>query len=103
MPCRGKRGRIRHMSVKEQIVHTHWLYGKGENKILEFKHAVREETNCNECFHRIVCTRDEEKRCVNFEFGRSDAKTSCERCSHYFTRYDKTKVPCFYCKEFVQK
>lgn len=87
--------------MEEKIVHTHWLYGKGDGKTLEFKHPVRENSKCYECFHREVCTRDEGKRCVNYNFSNSDGTTSCGCCIHQYTKYDRTPIPCFYCKEFI--
>lgn len=85
--------------MSKKIVHTHWLYGHGPEKKLEFKHAVATETNCTTCIHVKVCTRSEEKRCVNFELGTSQ-HSNCHACIHHYTRFDKDKVPCFHCYDY---
>ena len=76
---------------------THWLYGMGPDKRLDFKVEVDKETKCATCFHREVCSCDMEKRCSNYKFGDSRYK-GCEGCINHFTRYDKDSVPCFHCR-----
>ena len=83
---------------------THWLYGRGPDKLLDFKREIDVETDCGKCIHREVCDLQMEKRCENYEFGTSGAK-SCHSCIHRFTRYenDKDKVPCFSCPWFQER
>ncbi len=78
---------------------THWLFGRGPNKVLDFAHEIAEETDCSACIHKDVCDRDTEKRCENYTFGTSEG-SGCQSCSHRFTRYDKDAVPCFSCPWF---
>ena len=78
---------------------THWLFGRGPNKVLDFAREVDAETDCSKCTHREVCDRDMVKRCENYVFGDSAGK-SCQGCSHRYTRYDKDAVPCFSCPWF---
>lgn len=80
---------------------THWLYGDGPDKILDFKREVDEETDCGKCTHREVCDRNMEKRCENYVFGTS-AASGCQGCLHKYTRYDKDPVPCFSCPWFEE-
>lgn len=84
---------------------THWLFGIGPDKRLEFKKEVDKETDCRKCIHSEVCDRSMEKRCTNFKFGSSMGRPGCDQCLHRFTRFDKdeTKVPCFHCKWFKPK
>lgn len=82
------------------IQHTHWLYGEGPQRLLHFKTAILEESRCQECAHRNVCSFEMGKRCVNFDFGNSDG-SDCGQCLHRFTRYDKERVPCFLCKDYL--
>jgi len=42
---------------------THWLFGRGPDKLLDFKREIHEETECSKCIHREVCDRNMEKRC----------------------------------------
>lgn len=78
---------------------THWLYGMGPNKALDFNVEIDKETECSRCLHRKVCAYKMEERCVNYRFGTSE-HTGCHGCIHRFTRWDKDAVPCFHCKEF---
>jgi len=85
------------------IVHHHWLFGRGPDKVLEFKEPVRVETNCQACAHNKVCGHVMDKRCVNYEFG-SSSNTGCGSCHHMYTRWDpKDRVPCFNCKDFLPR
>ena len=79
---------------------THWLFGRGPNKVLEFAREVDEETDCARCIHREVCDRNMEKRCENYKFGTSDGR-GCMACIHRHTRFDKEAVPCFSCPWFL--
>jgi len=80
---------------------THWLYGRGPDKILDFKKEIDEESDCSKCIHREVCSFDMSKRCENYTWGTSEhASTSCHSCSRRFTRFDEHKVPCFTCPWF---
>jgi hypothetical protein len=81
---------------------THWLYGRGPDKALDFQREVDVETNCMECTHREVCGKDMEKRCENYVFGSSSGR-DCQGCGHKYTRYDKDPVPCFSCPWFEAK
>lgn len=87
------------LRTSESSVKTHWLYGHGLDKILDFKREVDEETDCSACVHREVCGRDVEKRCENYQYGTSE-RSACQGCSHRFTRYDEKSVPCFSCPWF---
>lgn len=78
---------------------THWLYGRGPNKVLDFTREIEEETDCMKCHHREVCDHDKERRCENFEFGSSEGH-GCQGCIHKYTRYDEKAVPCFTCPWF---
>ena len=82
---------------------THWLYGRGPDKVLEFAVEVDTETSCATCIHKVVCDGDMEKRCSNFLFGNSDQPRGCLQCLHRFTRWDKDRVPCFHCKFHMAK
>ena len=73
---------------------THWLFGRGPDKVLDFKREIDEETDCSKCIHREVCDRNMERRCENYVFGTS-AGHGCQGCLHQYTRYDKDPVPCF--------
>jgi len=84
-------------------VKTHWLFGRGPDKVLDFKREVDEETDCGKCIHREVCDRNTEKRCNNFVFGSSGTKGGCLACSHRFTRYHQDSVPCFSCPWFEEQ
>lgn len=68
----------------------------------ELKKQITEETNCEDCFHYLVCGDNDIKRwCENYEEIKSP-EYSCETCKHYLsTGYNEEKVPCFYCEEFV--
>ena len=80
---------------------THWLFGKGPNKIVEFKHEIDQESDCRYCLHRKVCDRhNTEQRCINYEFGTSEHR-GCGGCLHRFTRWDKDAIPCFHCEDFL--
>lgn len=81
---------------------THWLFGRGPDKILDFKKEIDVETDCGGCIHNEVCDHNNEKRCENYVFGDSRGK-SCQGCLHKYTRYDKDKVPCFTCPWFRPK
>jgi hypothetical protein len=81
---------------------THWLFGRGPDKLLDFKREIDEETDCGKCIHREVCDRDMEKRCENYAFGTSEGR-SCQSCLHRYTRYDKVPVPCFSCPWFEER
>ena len=78
---------------------THWLYGSGPDRRLDFKVEIDEETRCCRCFHSDVCDYSMEKRCSNYSCG-SSVGDGCQSCSHRFTRYDKDPVPCFICPFF---
>lgn len=80
---------------------THWLYGRGPDKVLDFKREIDAETDCGKCIHREVCDRNMHKRCENFVFGTSVGGL-CQACVHRFTRYDKDPVPCFSCPWFQE-
>ena len=80
---------------------THWLFGRGPDKLLDFKREIDEETDCGKCLHREVCDRNMEKRCENYVFGTS-AGHGCQGCLHKYTRYDKDAVPCFSCPWFEE-
>ena len=83
---------------------THWLFGRGPDRLLDFKREIDEETDCGKCIHREVCDRDMEKRCENYVFGTSAAEgRSCQSCLHKYTRYDKDRVPCFSCPWFEER
>jgi hypothetical protein len=81
---------------EEKIVHTHWLFGMGPNKVVEFNHPVREETDCKTCIHNEVCSHDVQKRCVNFD-NRATPEHGCSGCLHHYTKFHKDTIPCFYC------
>lgn len=78
---------------------THWLFGQGPDKLLNFKREVESETDCTKRIHSEVCGRDMQNRCENYEFGTSDGR-GCQGCSHRYTRFDKEPVPCFSCPWF---
>ncbi len=84
---------------------THWLFGRGPDKLLDFKREVDEETDCSKCIHNEVCGHDMQKRCENYVFGTSEGPEghSCQACSHRFTRFDKDSVPCFSCPWFQER
>ena len=73
---------------------THWLFGS-----VDLVQEIDKETECGACIHREVCDRDVVKRCENYKFGTSAAR-SCGSCSHRFTRFDNSPVPCFSCPWF---
>jgi len=87
--------------MSETKKHTHWLYGHGPNKELDFNIYVESETKCKECIHRHVCNYNMAKRCVNRTFATSSA-TGCGGCIHRYTRWDKDHVPCFQCNDFLR-
>lgn len=89
--------------TEETPKHTHWLYGRGPNKEIDFELHVSEETDCSKCIHDEVCDHNMQKRCGNFLFGSSEDMHGCQPCNHRFTRFDKEPVPCFTCKWFVEK
>lgn len=73
----------------------HWLYGEKKYEVL-----VEQETECHKCFHKEVCNYDREKRCSNYEFGRSDY-SGCPSCLKNYARHDKEQpILCFHCKNF---
>jgi hypothetical protein len=79
---------------------THWLYGRGPDKRLDFEHEVDVETDCSKCVHNKVCDHDMERRCANYHCGTSEGR-GCQSCLHKYTRYDgKDPVPCFSCPSF---
>lgn len=80
---------------------THWLFGRGPDKLLDFKREVDAETDCGKCIHREVCDHDMERRCENYDCGTS-AGHGCQSCSHKYTRYDAAAVPCFSCPWFEE-
>lgn len=80
---------------------THWLYGWGPNKEIQFEVEVDKETDCSKCIHVTVCSHEKEHRCVNYKCGSADA--SCDGCEHKFTRYDKEMIPCFHCNNYSEK
>ena len=83
---------------------THWLYGFGTNKEVKFKKEINQETKCQPCLHRKVCSFNMEKRCVNYEWGTSEHKPEhCYSCVHHYTRFDKDSIPCFRCNDFLKK
>jgi hypothetical protein len=85
------------------MMKTHWLFGRGPDKLLDFKREVDAETDCNKCVHRKVCDLDMERRCDNYECGTSVGR-GCQACSHKYTRYDgKDPVPCFSCPSFEEQ
>lgn len=82
---------------------THWLHGRGPEKRLDFVREIDVESDCGKCVHRKVCNHKMEDRCENFWFGTSAAQ-GCHACTHRFTRFDvndKTRVPCFSCRDFL--
>ena len=83
---------------------THWLFGNGPNKSLEFNIEIDKETNCTSCIHNEVCHRMMDTLCNNYLFGASDCRDQhgCSSCSHRYTRFDKDEVPCFTCKKFKE-
>ena len=84
------------------IKHTHWLYGSGPDKVVEFNHPIELETECKDCIHDKVCKRDMVTQCNNYQFGCSGAE-NCHSCLHKYTRWDKDRLPCFFCKDFLGK
>ena len=78
------------------IKKKHWLFGE-----IRFNVEVIEEDKCHECLHAIVCARNMEKFCLNYDFGNSEE--GCQSCIHRFARWDKDKIPCFKCKYFSKK
>lgn len=78
---------------------THWLFGRGPDKLLDFAREIEAETDCARCIHGEVCDRNMEKRCDNYKFGTSESR-GCHGCLHRFTRFDKDTVPCFTCHWF---
>ena len=83
------------------IKHTHWLYGFGPDKEVKFNTPIKVEDDCVKCLHNKVCNRSMDKRCENYEFGSSSDLNCCQSCIHKYTRYDKDKIPCFKCKDFL--
>lgn len=73
----------------------HWLYS------VELKVDIEEETKCGDCIHYKVCSHAMEERCSNYRFGRSD-ETHCQSCTNHYARFDKDKVPCFHCGDFLK-
>ena len=78
---------------------THWLFGSGPDKVLNFAREIEAETDCSKCIHNKVCGHDMEKRCDNYEFGTSTGR-GCQACLHRHTRFDNDHVPCFSCPSF---
>lgn len=90
------------MRARGGSVKTHWLYGSGPDKLLDFQREVDAESDCSKCVHREVCDQAMERRCENYVFGTS-AERSCQSCLHKYTRYDaKDPVPCFSCPWFMK-
>jgi len=81
---------------------THWLYGFGPNKEVKVNVEIDEETDCSPCVHRKICDYTMEKRCLNYMRGTSEGR-GCTSCLLRFTRYDKDKIPCFICVNFLGK
>ncbi len=80
---------------------THWLFGRGPDKVLDFAREIEAETDCSKCIHNEVCGHDMEKRCENYVFGSSAVRgCGCQTCLHRFTRFDNDHVPCFSCPWF---
>jgi len=80
---------------------THWLYGRGPDKVLVFEHEIDVEADCTKCVHRKVCDYKMDKRCENYTFGTSQF-SGCQGCLHKYTRWDKDAVPCFSCPYFQE-
>jgi hypothetical protein len=78
---------------------THWLFGRGPDKTLDFAREIDVETDCSKCIHNEVCGHDMEKRCENYQFGTSPNR-GCQSCLHRFTRFHSESVPCFSCPWF---
>jgi len=83
--------------MKQSNPVNHWLYGVDKRK-----YRIKKETSCSKCLHSKVCGCDVEKRCKNYVFGTSAGK-GCTSCLLRFTRFDKDKVPCFICFEFLER
>lgn len=64
--------------------------------MIDLKQAILKETDCNECFHYLVCHHNKENLCTNYVFGNS-VETGCSSCENRFHRDNR---PCFHCKEF---
>lgn len=79
---------------------THWLYGRGPNRVIEFIQEIDEETKCEDCIHKKVCAVVMEHRCINYTFGTSEFR-GCQGCVHKYTRFDKDPIPCFSCPDFI--
>lgn len=79
---------------------THWLYGRGPNRVIEFIQEIDEETKCQDCIHKKVCASVMEHRCINYTFGTSEFR-GCQGCVHKYTRFDKDPIPCFSCPDFI--
>lgn len=72
-----------------------------ENGISPVRFNLSEKDH--ECFHVEVCSRDREKRCINYIFGRSDEK-GCFSCLNNYARWDKKQpILCFHCENFIDK
>ena len=82
---------------------THWLHGRGPEKIVEFNVEIDVEHQCSKCIHGDVCKRNMPDFCWNYWFGSSTGCFSCQGCTHKYTRYDnKDPLPCFCCKHYVE-
>lgn len=79
---------------------THWLFGHGPDRILDFNVEIDAETSCGGCAHKDVCDKQPSQRCSNYTWGTSEGSAGCAQCLHKYTRYDKDSVPCFHCKDF---
>jgi hypothetical protein len=81
---------------------THWLHGSGPNKEVKFNVEIDKEDKCSTCTHNIVCGKNMERRCQNYQFGCS-GENGCHGCLHRYTRWDgKDSLPCFKCNEYSE-
>ena len=96
-PSRLLTDEIKAVFEREPVMEKlHWLFGTNRRV------QILTETKCGGCIHGTVCDHRMESRCANYWFGTS-AETGCSSCTNRFARYDKDKVPCFYCPYFVAK
>ena len=65
---------------------------------IRLKIKIQTETNCFECFHYKVCSKNMSERCKNFE-RINYLSNDCLNCLHHINKLRK----CFYCEDFVNK
>ena len=78
---------------------THWLFGRGPDKILTFKREVAPAHHAVDALRAVRLRLHLEQRCENYVFGTSEGR-GCQGCLHRHTRYHKDVVPCFSCPWF---